>query len=93
MSDDRTPEQLKAQDDLQIAIENHVIAFRAGTSDQVEVTGDWMVIASVQSINLEDNERRYAYHLGFSGGEQPEHIALGLLRLGEQLITEGEAKE
>ena len=93
MSDNRTPEQLAAQERLQAAIEEHVRAFRVGVSDDVEVTGDWMLVAAVVSLDLEDNERRYAYHLGFSGGEQPEHIVYGLMRMGTQLVSEGKGPE
>lgn len=93
MSDERTPEQLEAQEGLQIAIEKHVQAFRsAHTHGSIEITGDWMLVAAVTSLDPENNERGYAYHLAFSGGEQPEHIAYGLLRAGEEIIREGEAK-
>jgi hypothetical protein len=86
----RTPEQAEAEDALQIAVENHIRAFRAGgPAGPLEVTGDWMLVATVVSLDLDNNERRYAYHLAFSGGEQPEHIAYGLLEMAGQLLSEG----
>lgn len=88
-----TEEQVAAQDALQAAIETHVHAFRRDHTDNIEVTGDWILVAAVNSIDLENNSRGYAYHMAFSGGEQPEHIAYGLLREADQLMGEGEAKD
>jgi len=82
----------EAQEQLQIAIENHIRAFRSDYAGNVEVTGDWMLVASVLSIDPDNDSRGYAYHMAFSGGEQPEHIAYGLLRTAEQIMADGEAK-
>jgi hypothetical protein len=87
MSDEKT----EAQEALQAALERHVQAFRSSLDPNVQVTGDWILVAGVVSIDLDTEERGYAYHLAFSGGEQPEHIALGLLEMGKRLISEGEA--
>jgi hypothetical protein len=90
MSDDLTQDQVEAQDQLQAAVENHIRAFRVNVSGNLEIAGDWMLIAGVTSLDLgEQAERKYAYHLGFSGGEQPEHTALGLLEMGKTLIKGG----
>lgn len=92
MPDERTPEQIEAQDQLQVAIENHVRAYRKEfASADVEVTGDWLLVAGVTSLDLDTTERRYAYHLAFSGGEMPEHVAYGLLRMADDLLENGHA--
>jgi hypothetical protein len=87
-----TTEQQAAQNALQAAIETHIHVFRGALTDNVEVTGDWLLVAAVNSIDLDNQARGYAYHMAFSGGEQPEHVAYGLLREAEQLMAEGEAK-
>lgn len=87
-------EQQAAQDKLQIAIEEHVRAFRSSMQvGDVEVVGDWVLVAAVAGIDLETQERRYAYNLGFSGGELPEHVAIGLLRRATRLVELGERLE
>lgn len=84
-----TQEQADAQNALERAIADHVQAFRGPYADNPEMTGDWMLIASVTS--LEGIEQMTAYHLGFSGGEMEEHRAYGLLRIADKLLTEGAA--
>ncbi|MET0416533.1 MAG: hypothetical protein ABW022_10990 [Actinoplanes sp.] len=86
---DFTSAQTEAQLQLQTAIENHMRAFRSSETSQMEVTGDWVLVAGVTSLDLSNQDRRYTYHLAFSGGEQPEHIAHGLLHMGTELITSG----
>lgn len=87
-------EKAEAQDQLQVALERHIAAFRSIESvDGMEVTGDWVLVAGVTAIDLETNDRRYAYHMAFSGGEQPEHIAIGLLEIGKALVSSGERAE
>jgi hypothetical protein len=83
-----TPEQQDAQETLQAAVEKQMIAY-AEEDDSVRVTGDWVLVACVQSIDLDSGERKYSYHMSFSGGEQPEHVAYGLLGLGRDLLKEG----
>jgi len=88
-----SPSQQEAQDALQVAVENVVRQSRraeVGSSD-IEITGDWLLISSVTVIDPEDQERRYVYHIAFSGGEQPEHIAYGLLETAKGIIQNGEA--
>lgn len=90
MPDKRTLQQIAAHDQLQIAIENHVRAYRTEfTSADIEMAGDWILVASVTSLDLDNQERRFSYDLAFSGSEMPEHIAFGLLKAGERLLTEG----
>lgn len=87
-----TPEQQAAQEALQVAVERHVRAFRPGVA-MVEVTGDWLLVACITILDTDKadlGERSYAYNLAFSGGEQPEHIAYGLLREAEILLRDGE---
>lgn len=86
-----SPEQDAAQLALQAAVEQHMIAFRSPTSNDVEVTGDWLLVSCVMTLDLVDSQRRYAYNLAFSGGEMPEHIAHGLLQTARLLLEEGKA--
>lgn len=90
MTDGRTQEQIDAQDALQIAVERHVAAFRSELAQEdIELTGDWILVATIQTLDIENQERKYAYHIALSGGEQPEHVAYGLLQMGGSLIKDG----
>lgn len=84
MTDDRTPEQKAASENLLDAIQQ-VIRLRAG-DDSSAVVEDFVVTCSVNSIELmERGSTEYAYITRNDGQghyAQPAHACIGLLRMG-----------
>jgi hypothetical protein len=80
----RTPDQNESQRKLQTAVEEHVNAFRPEGSD-AEVITDWVVVAC--TVSYDDEGQRTGYNVGYSNGEMPEHIALGLFEVGKAIVN------
>lgn len=83
-----TPEQQRAQDNLQKAMSEHVEAFKSDPTDN-GILVDWACVAQLTRFN-EEGGRDSAYHLIFSGGEMEEHRAKGIWHHGIDLLTFGE---
>lgn len=82
---DFTADQLKAQEELQIAIEKHSRAFRRSPDDHTpEILTDWILVACV--VEFDGDERRVSYHMGFPGGQLEEHRAIGLCATAKSII-------
>lgn len=87
-----TPEQELANTALEKAITDHVKAFRGTEGDNTpEMVTDWVLVACVTSFS--GDERLVAYHMGFSNGQMDDHRAVGLCRVGEDLILNGDREE
>ncbi len=87
-----SPEQRDAQDVLQTAIEHHVRAFSGADVGGKEIVADWVACVELAGFN-ERGERTTAYHLIFSGGEMPDHRAVGLFSHARDLMRFGDRAE
>lgn len=83
-----TPDQQAAQDNLQVALERHVRAFKPDLSDG-ELLVDWATIAQLTRFSPE-GRRESAYQLIYANGAMEEHRAKGLFYHGLHLVDFGE---
>lgn len=77
-----------ALDDAVTAVVNELRARKDGQLDQGVVTA-WALVAHTHSFDEEGDAQSAYYHL-YSGGSVPDHVALGLFRMGEHLLLNGE---
>lgn len=85
-----TPEQNEAQERLQQAIEHHC---RVWTPDEDipehgEILVDWAIVMHLASYD-DEGDQKAAYRIAYSGGEMPDHRAVGLFEYATHLVKFG----
>lgn len=80
-------------DRMHEAIVQQVAMYRAsrmddGVPDDEGVVVDWVCVVQTQSYDS-DGDMQSGYYMSFSGGEMPDHRAIGLFEMGRQLVLEG----
>lgn len=73
-----------ASDKLGQAITEHI--------DPSGMLGDWVVVACSVEVDAE-GDPVCQYHMAFSGGSMLDHIAIGLVNKGRELLSGGEMRE
>ena len=81
---ERTPEQVAANNRLEDAIAVAVRAYDLVPEDEIVTT--WMIAGASQG---QDDGRTGYFHL-YPGGIQPTHVAVGLIRMTEHHLLNGD---
>lgn len=77
-----TPEQIAAQAELDAAVEKY---FKALGWDGF--LSGWILIAHQHRVNEQTGEVKDSAHpIVYMGGSTPDHVALGLLQIGKDVI-------
>jgi hypothetical protein len=82
----QTPEQRRASQELQFAIEKAVDAYKPKGSP-AEMVADWAVVACGVRFD-DDGNRICSYSLCFPGGETDAHRGVGLFAVGQHLVRD-----
>jgi hypothetical protein len=77
-----------ALDDAVAAVVNELRHRGDGQQDNGVVTA-WACVVHTHSFD-EDGHTQSAYYQLYSGGSVPDHVALGLYKMGEHLLLNGE---
>jgi len=56
------------------------------------ILGDWIVVGAMVRVD-DDGDPNADYFIGFSGGTMLQHVALGLMSKGDEMLSDGTATE
>ena len=54
--------------------------------------GDWIIVGAMVRVD-ESGDPNADYFIGFSGGTMLQHVALGLMAKGDEMLSDGTAQE
>lgn len=54
--------------------------------------GDWIIVGAMVRVD-ESGDPNADYFIGFSGGTMLQHVALGLMAKGDEMLSDGTVEE